>query len=74
MKQFLVLNNEELDQKTKRCKNDNTEKAERCADSAFKNFLITMEVPPDKTNYWNYTEPEFNTFLAKFWFGARKDI
>ena len=39
-----------------------------------KKILITMEVPPDKTNYWNYTEQELDNFLVKFWFATRKDL
>ena len=74
MKRFLVLDDDELNEKSKKCKNDNTEKSERRAHSAFTKFLIAMEVPPDKTDYWNYTEPELDKFLSKFWFGARKDI
>ena len=23
-------------------------------------------------NYWNYTEPDLDAYLSKFWFGARK--
>ena len=74
MKRFIVLDDEELEQKTKKCKNYNTEKSEARADSAFRKFLMAMDVPEDKTDYWNYTEPELDNFLAKFWFGARKGI
>ena len=63
----------DLEIKTKKSKNQNTEKTENRADKAFTNFLIAMGCSPDETDYWNFTEPELDTYLAKFWFGARKD-
>ena len=74
MKHFVVLDDYKLNQKTKICKNDNTEKSERRAHSAFTKFLVAMGVPEEQTDYWNFTEPELDNYLAKFWFGARKDI
>ena len=68
------MNNDDLETKSKKCKNDNTIKCERRADKAFTTFLIAMGVPENETDYWNYTEPELDNFLAKFWFGARKYI
>ena len=68
------MDDEQLEIKTKLCKNDNTRKIERCAHKAFTKFLITMGVPEDNTDYWNFTEPELDNYLAKFWFGACKDI
>ena len=38
-KRFLVLNDEDFDQKSKQQKNANTEKSERKADKVFRNFL-----------------------------------
>ena len=35
---------------------------------------MALGVPEEKTNYWNFTEPELENYLAKFWFEARKDI
>ena len=67
------MDDEQLELKTKLSKNDNTEKSERRAHSAFTKFLIAMNVPEDQVDYWNYTEPELDNYLAKFWFGARKD-
>ena len=73
-KRFVVMDDEELLVKTKKCKNENTEKSERRADRAFTNFLIATGCPKEETDYWNFTEPELDSYLAKFWFGARKDI
>ena len=74
MKRFIVLDDDQLNEKTKKAKNYNTEKAEARAHGAFTKFLIAMDVPEDQTDYWNFTEPELDKYLAKFWFGARKDI
>ena len=73
-KRFLVLSDDDLDIRTKKNKNENTLKAERKADKAFTNFLIAMGVPETDVDlaYWNYTEPELDKYLAKFWFSARK--
>ena len=71
-KRFLVLSDEDLDIKTKRNKNENTLRAEKKADKAFTNFLIAMGLPEDGLEYWNFTEPELDNYLAKFWFSARK--
>ena len=37
-------------------------------------FLTTMGVDEKNLDYWNYTKPELDTYLDKFWFGARKDV
>ena len=71
-KRFLILSDEDLDYKTKISKNDNTLKAEKKADKAFTNFLVAMGVAEDQTDYWNYTEPELDKYLCKFWFSLRK--
>ena len=68
------MDDKDLEFKTKKAKNENTEKTEKRANKAFTNFLIVMGCPPDKTDYWNFTEPELDSYLAKFWFGSRKDI
>ena len=68
------MTDDELELKSKKCKNDNTIKSERKADKAFTKFLIAMGVDPDKTDYWNYDEPSLDSYLAKFWFGVRKDV
>ena len=67
-----MVNNDELANKSKRAKNENTEKAEKRAHKAFNNFLLAIGISEDKTDYWNYEEPELDNYLAKFWFGARK--
>ena len=71
-KRFLVINDEELANKSKKAKNENTEKAEKRAHTAFTNFLLAMGLDKNKTDYWNFEEPELDGYLAKFWFGARK--
>ena len=71
-KRFLIIDDDKLAVKSKQAKNENTEKAEKRADKAFTNFLLTMGVSDDKTNYWNYEEPQLDGYLAKFWFGAHK--
>ena len=73
-KRFLVINDDEFEEKTKRSKNNNTEKCEQRAHKAFVNFLMANGVDENSTDYWNYTEPELDKYLARFWFGARKDI
>ena len=73
-KRFLVINDTEFEQKTKKLKNDNTKKCEDRAHRAFTTFLIANGVEENNTDYWYYSEPELDKFLAKFWFGARKDF
>ena len=73
-KRFILMSDDDLESKSKKCKNFNTLKSERKADKAFRKFLVAMGVKEDQTDYWNYEEPELDKFLAKFWFGARKDI
>ena len=58
--------------KLKKCKNQNTENCDKRANKAFINFLLANG--QTDTDYWNFTEPELDKYLAKFWFGARKDI
>ena len=70
---FLLINDEEFQAKTKKLKNDNTEKSKQRAHRAFTNFLIAMGVKQEDTDYWNYTNPELDMYLAKVWFGARKE-
>ena len=73
-KRFLLLSDDDLESKSKKCKNDNTLKSEHKADKAFKKFLVAMGVKEENTDYWNYEEPQLDNYLAKFWFGAHKDI
>ena len=73
-KRFLVLDDSELQEKTKKSKNSNTDKSERRADNAFKKFLVALGYEEDDTEYWFFDEPTLDDCLAKFWFGARKDI
>ena len=73
-KHFLVLNAEEIEAKSKKSKNINTDKCECKADRAFKKFLIALGKEENDTDYWFYDEVTLDDCLAKFWFGARKDI
>ena len=59
---------------SKKTKNDNTIKTEKWIDKAFMTFLTTMGVDEKNLDYWNYTKPELDTYLDKFWFGARKNV
>ena len=45
------MSDEDLDSKSKRCKNENTVKAEKKADKAFHNFLLAMGVAEGDTDY-----------------------
>ena len=67
------MTDDDLEIKSKKCKNKNTIKAENKADKAFTNFLVAMGIEDDKTDYWNYNKPTLDKYLAKFWFGARKN-
>ena len=73
-KQFLVINSEELEAKSKKAKNDNTDKCERRADKAFCKFLVVLGRDESDTEFWYYDEPTLDEALAKFWFGACKDL
>ena len=73
-KRFLILNDEDLQEKAKVLKNSNTEKCEKRATRAFTNFLIACGKDANNLDFWNYEPPELDTLLAKFWYGARKDI
>ena len=73
-KHFLVINSYELEERSKKAKNSNTDKAEKRADQAFRKFLIALGKQEEDTEYWYYDEPTLDECLARFWFGARKDI
>ena len=69
-KRLIIMTNDELDNRTKKCKNDNTIKAEKKPIKHFIKFLPAMGVCEDQTDYWNYEEPILDRYLAKFCFGA----
>ena len=71
-KRFLVLTDEDLDDKTKKSQNDNTLKCEQRADKAFRNFLVANGCDQNELDYWNFTEPTLDKYLSKFRFSARK--
>ena len=73
-KRFLILSDEELEIKSKAQKNVNTDKSEKRADKAFRNFLIPCGREENDCDYWDFTEESLDDYLAKFWFGARKSI
>ena len=72
-KRFVILDDNDLDKKSKQCKNINTEKSDMRAHRAFTKFLEAYGKTGEDLEYWNYTESELDNFLSKFWFGARKD-
>ena len=68
---FIVYTDDLIKAKQIAGKNKNTTKTEERADRAFQKFLT--ECGEQDTDYWNFTEPDLDSFLSKFWFGARKD-
>ena len=73
-KHFLILSDEDLENKTKKSKNDNTLKCEQRVDKAFKNVLIANGCDKNELDYWNFTEPTLDKYLSKFWFSTCKNI
>ena len=71
---FLLIDSDELETRTKKAKNANTDKSEKRADKAFCKFLMALGKEENDIDYWNYDEPSLDNYLAHFWFGARKDI
>ena len=70
VKRNIILTDQELESKNKAAKNKHTENQNKCADKAFRNFLIKAGC--ESTEYWLYEEPELDTHLEKFWHGVRK--
>ena len=68
---LIVYTDDEIKAKQDAGKNKNTMKTEERADRAFCRFL--QQCGESNLEYWNYEEPELDSFLLKFWFGARKD-
>ena len=68
---FVLHSDQDILAKQQAGKNKNTTKTEQHADQAFRKFL--SECGEMNTDYWSYDEPELDSFLSKFWFGARKD-
>ena len=68
---FVIYSDAEIKAKQEARKNRNTTKTEERADRAFRRFL--SQCGETDLNYWNYTEPDLDAYLSKFWFGARKD-
>ena len=68
---FIVYTDEEIKAKQDAGKNKNTTKTKERADRAFRRFL--SECGETDLDYWNYQEPDLDSYLSKFWFGARKD-
>ena len=66
----VVYNDEEISMKKKKSENQNTVKSEERGDRAFQRFLTQCNA--DSTEYWLYTEPELDSYLAKFYLGARE--
>ena len=70
---FVLISNEELEKNTKLAKNKNTECNEKHAHSAFTKYLEESGLENDDLHYWNFCDGMLDNYLAKFWFGARKD-
>ena len=70
---FLILDSEELEIRSKKSKNVSTDKSERKADQAFHKFLIALGKQKDATRYQIYDKPTLDDYLARFWFGTRKE-
>ena len=68
------MDDDEIAAKSKKSKNINTDKSEKRADRAFRKFLEALGYAENNTEYWFFDEPTLDNCLAKFWFGARKDI
>ena len=73
-KRHVVYTDEELEEKCKKQKNKNTLKSETTTTNAFQKFLLATGVEKENLDFWNYSEEDLDKFLAKFWFGARKNI
>ena len=73
VKCFLSMTDEELEEKSKKCRNHNTMKAEEHADKAFRTFLVWNGCDENNTDYWNFDEPTLDKYLSKFWFYTRKN-
>ena len=59
--------------KAKKAKNVNTEKSDMRAHRALTKFLQALGKEGEDLEYWNYTASELDNYLAKFWYGARKE-
>ena len=71
---FVLMNDSDLERKNESQKNGNTEKSNRRADRAFRTFLEAMGRETNDCDYWDFTEESLDDYLAKFWFGARKNV
>ena len=71
-KRHIIFSDEELEEKSKKQKNKNTQKSEITATNAFQKFLLAAGVDEANIDFWNYSEEDLDKFLAKFWFGGRK--
>ena len=70
IQRHVVYDEDEISLKKKKSENKNTVKSEERANHAFQRFLTQCNV--ESTEYWFYTEPELDSYLAKFYLGARK--
>ena len=73
-KRFIILDDEQLAKKSKEQVNKNTEKSDKRADRAFRNFLVACGRAENDCDYWDFTPESLDDYLAKFWFGARKYV
>ena len=68
------MTDDELEEKSKKSKNDNTIRCEQRTDKAFRNFLLGNGCDQNDLDYWYFSEPRLDKYLSKFWFCARKNI
>ena len=64
----VVYDDEQISVKKRKSENQNTLKSEERAHHAFTRFLTQCNV--DSEDYWCFTEPELEKYLAKFYLGA----
>ena len=61
-------------EKAKEQKNKNTERSDKRAHTAFTKYLQAYGLEGEELEYWKFEASKLDTYLAKFWFGARKDV
>ena len=68
------MTDDELEEKSKKSKNDNTIRCEQRADKAFRNVLLANGCNQNDLDYCYFSEPRLDKYLSKFWFCACKNI
>ena len=70
VKHFKQINASDIQQKGELYKNCNTAANEK---KAVKNFKLFLEFNNQDTDFFNYTEPQLDEWLAKFYLGTRTE-